>query len=46
MGKKTEQSFFKGRSLNGKKTHEEMFNIPVHKGNANKNHVKIPPHSC
>jgi hypothetical protein len=25
--------------------HEEMFNIPGHKGNANQNHIKIPPHS-
>jgi hypothetical protein len=23
-----------------------MLNIPDHKGNANQNHVKIPPHSC
>jgi hypothetical protein len=28
-----------------KKTHEEILNIPGHKGNANQNHVKIPPHS-
>jgi hypothetical protein len=29
-----------------KKTHEEMLNIPFHKGNANHNPVMIPPHSC
>jgi hypothetical protein len=29
-----------------KKTHEEMLNIPGHKGIAIQNHVKIPPHSC
>jgi hypothetical protein len=29
-----------------KKIHEEMLNIPGHKGNANQNNVKIPPHSC
>jgi hypothetical protein len=29
-----------------KETHEEMFNIPGHKGNANQNHLKILPHSC
>jgi hypothetical protein len=29
-----------------KKSHEEMLNIPGHKGNATQNHVKIPPHSC
>jgi hypothetical protein len=31
MGKGTKQKFFKGRSTNGKKTHEEMLNIPGHK---------------
>jgi hypothetical protein len=46
MGKRTEQSFFKGRSPNSQKLQEEMLNIPGHKGNANKNHVKIPPHSA
>jgi hypothetical protein len=38
MGKWTEQSFFKGRSLNGQKTHEEMLTIPACKGNANQSH--------
>jgi hypothetical protein len=33
--------FFKGRSPNSQKTHEEMLNIPGHKGNANQNHIKI-----
>jgi hypothetical protein len=45
MGKWTEKSFFKGISLNGQKTHEEMLNIPGHKGNANQGHIKIPSHS-
>jgi hypothetical protein len=27
------------------KKYNEMLNIPGHKGNANQNHVKIPPHS-
>jgi hypothetical protein len=27
-----------------KKAHEKMLTIPGHKGNANKNHSKIPPH--
>jgi hypothetical protein len=45
MGKWIEQSFFKGRSPNSQKSHEEMFNIPGHKGNANQNHTKIPPRS-
>jgi hypothetical protein len=26
-----------------KKTHEEMLTILGHKGNANQNHIKIPP---
>jgi hypothetical protein len=30
----------------GKNTHEEMLNIPTHKGNVNQNHIKIPPLSC
>jgi hypothetical protein len=30
---------------NGQKTHEKMVTIPGHKGNANQNHTKIPPHS-
>jgi hypothetical protein len=29
-----------------KKTHEKMLTIPGHKGNANQNHTKIPPHPC
>jgi hypothetical protein len=28
-----------------KKTHKKMLTIPGHKGNANQNHTKIPPHS-
>jgi hypothetical protein len=31
---------------NGKKVHEKMFTISIHKGNANQNHTKIPPHPC
>jgi hypothetical protein len=26
--------------------HEEILNVHGHHGNANQNHVKIPPHSC
>jgi hypothetical protein len=41
------KNFFKRKNLNGKiKTHEKMFTIPGHKGNANQNHTKIPSHSC
>jgi hypothetical protein len=43
MGKLMEQSFFKGKSSNGQKPHEEM--LPGHKGNANQNHIKILSHS-
>jgi hypothetical protein len=25
---------------------KKMFTIPGYKGNANQNHIKIPPHSC
>jgi hypothetical protein len=32
-------SFFKGRSSNGQKTHEEMLNIPGHEGNTNQKHI-------
>jgi hypothetical protein len=32
--------------FNGPKAHEEMLNIPGHKGYANQNLDKIPPHSC
>jgi hypothetical protein len=28
-----------------KKTHEKLLTIPGHKGNANQNHIKIPPYS-
>jgi hypothetical protein len=38
------RAFFKGRNPNGQKTHEEMFTIPGHKGNANQSHIKILPH--
>jgi hypothetical protein len=41
MGKLTEQSIFKGRRTNGQKTHEEMLNIPGHKGKVNQNHVRF-----
>jgi hypothetical protein len=33
--------FFKGRSPNNQKTHEEMLNIPGHKGNANQNSLLL-----
>jgi hypothetical protein len=45
MGKWTEQSLFNERCLNGYKN-EKMLTILGHKGNANQNNIKIPPHSC
>jgi hypothetical protein len=36
----------KQTSTSDQNTHEEMFNIPGHKGNANQNHIKTPLHSC
>jgi hypothetical protein len=39
-------NFFKGRNTNSRKTHEKILTIPGHKGNANQNHTKIPPHPC
>jgi hypothetical protein len=29
-----------------KKAYKKMLPIPGHKGNANQNNTKIPPHSC
>jgi hypothetical protein len=34
------------KNSNGQKTHEEVLTISSHKGNANQNHSKIPPHPC
>jgi hypothetical protein len=39
-------AFSKEEVQMAKKTHEGIFNIPGHKGNANQNHIKIPSHSC
>jgi hypothetical protein len=38
------QNFFKRRNSNGQKTYEKTLTIYSHKGNANQNHAKIPPH--
>jgi hypothetical protein len=39
-------NFLKRRNSNGQKTHEKMLTITSHKGNANQNYTKIPPHLC
>jgi hypothetical protein len=40
------RAFSKEEFQMAKRTLEKMFTIPGHKGNANQNHIKIPPHSC
>jgi hypothetical protein len=40
------KTFSKDDVQMAKKTHEKILTIPSHKGNANQNHMKIPPHSC
>jgi hypothetical protein len=40
------RTFSKEEIQMAKKTHEKMPTISSHKGNANQNHTKIPPHSC
>jgi hypothetical protein len=40
------RNFSKEKVQIAKKTQEEMFSIPGHKGNTNQNHVKIPLHPC
>jgi hypothetical protein len=37
------RTFSKEEIQMAKKTHEKMFIISSHKGNANQNHTKIPP---
>jgi hypothetical protein len=41
-----DRTFSKEEIQMAKKTHEKMFTISSHKGNANQNHIKIPPHFC
>ena len=45
MGRRHEQAFLKRRHTNDQQTHEKMFNITQHQGNANKNHNEIAPHT-
>jgi hypothetical protein len=46
MGNWTKQNFLKRRNSTDQKTHEKMFTISSHEGNANQNHTKIAPHPC
>jgi hypothetical protein len=43
---KNDKSLDNLTKIRREKSHEEMLNISDHKGNANQNHAKIPPHSC
>jgi hypothetical protein len=43
MGNRT---FLKDEIQMTKKAHEKKIPISSHKGNANQNHTKIPPHPC
>jgi hypothetical protein len=40
------RTFSKEECSNGQKTYEKMLTISSHKGNANQNYSKIPPHPC
>jgi hypothetical protein len=40
------RTFSKEKVQMAKKHMKKMLIIPSHKGNANQNHSKIPPHSC
>jgi hypothetical protein len=40
------RTFSKEETQIAKKTHDKMLTISGHKGNANQNHTKIPPHPC
>jgi hypothetical protein len=37
---------FQKKKFKWQKKHEKMFTISSHKGNANQNDTKIPPHPC
>jgi hypothetical protein len=46
MGKRTEQTFFKGRSTNAAMYVKKCSTSLAIKKNTSQNHVKIPSHSC
>ena len=45
MGRGAKQTFFQRRHTNGQQTHEKMFNITNHEGNANQNHSEVSPNT-
>ena len=46
MGRGFEQTFFQRKHIGGEQTHENMFNITYHQGNANLNHNEILNNTC
>jgi hypothetical protein len=40
------RTFSKEEIQMAKKVHEKILTISSHKGNANENHTKVPPHPC
>jgi len=45
-GRRREQTFLQRRHPDGQQTHEKLFSITHHQGNANKNHSEVSPHTC
>ena len=45
MGRRPEYAFFQGRHTDDQQTHEKMFSIINHQGNANQNHNELSPHT-
>ena len=46
MGRRQEQAFLQRKHPGGQQTHEKILSIIHHQRNTNKNHNKIPPHTC
>ena len=45
MGRESEKTFFQRRHADGQQTHEKMFNVTHHQGNANRNHNEVSLHT-
>ena len=43
--RRSEKTLFQRKQTDGQQTHEKMFNITNHQGNANQNHSDISPHT-
>ena len=46
MGRRHEQTILRRRHTDGQQTHEKMFNITRHQGNANQNYNDTSPPTC